>query len=54
MIQLQDNAVVRPQNQRYFELGEHFDVHLRLYLPGTRYRYRMAQLAQRQRANVLA
>ncbi|MEH6483001.1 MULTISPECIES: hypothetical protein [Pseudomonas] len=54
MFESQDHAVVRPQKQRYFESGEHSDVHLRLYRPGTRYRYRMEQLAQRQHASVLA
>ncbi|MFG3453925.1 oxygenase [Stutzerimonas stutzeri] len=49
IIQPQDNSVVRPQNQRYFEPGERIDLHSRFDAPGTRYRFQMEQLAERQR-----
>jgi hypothetical protein len=49
IIQPQDNSVVRPQNQRYFEQSERRDMHSRFDAPGTRYRYQMEQLAERQR-----
>ena len=50
IIQPQDNSVVRPQNQRYFEVDPRRDLHSRFDTPGTRYRYQMEQLAERQRA----
>jgi len=49
IIQPQDNSVVRPQNQRYFEADERRDLHSRFDTPGTRYRYQMEQLVERQR-----
>ncbi|MCY1449735.1 hypothetical protein D9M71_664930 [compost metagenome] len=45
---------MRPQNQRYFEPGERRDLHSRFDTPGTRYRYQMEQLAERQRAGQFA
>jgi hypothetical protein len=48
VIQPQDNSVVRPQNERYFEPDERADLHSRFDTPGTRYRFLMEQLAQRQ------
>ncbi|UUZ70680.1 oxygenase [Polaromonas sp. P1(28)-8] len=45
IIQPQDNSVVRPQNQRYFEPGDRPDLHSRFDTPGTRYRFQMEQLA---------
>ncbi|CAG9165944.1 oxygenase [Cupriavidus pinatubonensis] len=54
VIQPQDNSVVRPQNQRYFEPGDRPDLHSRFDTPGTRYRFQMEQLAARQRAGDFA
>ena len=48
VIQPQDNSVVRPQNERYFDPDERPDLHSRFDTPGTRYRFQMEQLAQRQ------
>lgn len=48
VIQPQDNSVVRPQNERYFDPDERADLHSRFDTPGTRYRFQMEQLAQRQ------
>lgn len=49
VIQPQDNSVVRPQNQRYFDPDQPLDLHSRFDTPGTRYRFQMEQLAARQR-----
>ncbi|WP_313053488.1 oxygenase [Pseudomonas lopnurensis] len=49
IIQPQDNSVIRPQNQRYFEPGGRLDLHSRFDAPGTRYRYLMEKLVERQR-----
>jgi hypothetical protein len=54
IIQPQDNSVVRPQNQRYFEVDPRRDLHSRFDTPGTRYRYQMEQLVERQRAGQFA
>ncbi|RQH04945.1 oxygenase [Paraburkholderia dinghuensis] len=48
VIQPQDNSVVRPQNERYFDPDERPDLHSRFDTPGTRYRFQMESLAQRQ------
>ena len=48
IIQPQDNSVVRPQNQRYFENTGQRDLHSRFDKPGTRYRVQMDQLMARQ------
>lgn len=45
----QDNYVTRPQNLRYMEATERRDLHSRFDTPGTKYRYLMQQLAERQR-----
>jgi len=50
IIQPQDNSVVRPQNQRYFEVDPRRDLHSRFDTPGTVIAYQMEQLAERQRA----
>ncbi|MEH6386297.1 MAG: aromatic ring-hydroxylating dioxygenase subunit alpha [Pseudomonas profundi] len=49
IIQPQDNSVVRPQNERYLDASDRRDLHSRFDAPGTRYRYQMEQLAERQR-----
>lgn len=48
VIQPQDNSVIRPQNERYFDPDERLDLHSRFDAPGTRYRFLMDQLVQRQ------
>lgn len=50
VIQPQDNAVVRPQNERYFDADERRDLHSRFDMPGGRYRFQMEALSKRQAA----
>lgn len=49
IIQPQDNSVVRPQNQRYLDPSDRRDLHSRFDKPGTRYRFQMEKLVERQR-----
>ncbi|WP_216819998.1 aromatic ring-hydroxylating dioxygenase subunit alpha [Zoogloea sp. LCSB751] len=49
VIQPQDNAVLRPQNERYFDADRRRDLSSRFDAPGNRYRLVMRRLAERQR-----
>ena len=48
VIQPQDNSVIRPQNERYFDPDARLDLHSCFDAPGTRYRFLVDRLVQRR------